>query len=69
LFAIPFTHPMMIMNNLMLGNTFMIWAGLGYLLLFSMLTIYITVRIYNSDILLTGLIRKKKDAASKVGRR
>ncbi|MDR0334771.1 MAG: ABC transporter permease [Methanomassiliicoccaceae archaeon] len=61
LFAIPFTHPMMIMNNLMLGNTFMVWAGLGYLVIFALLTIYITVRIYNSDILLTGLVKKKKD--------
>ncbi|MCL2606985.1 MAG: ABC transporter permease [Methanomassiliicoccaceae archaeon] len=60
LFAIPFTHPMMVMNNLMLGNTFLIWTGLGYLMIFSLLTIYLTVRIYNSDILLTGLIRKKR---------
>jgi ABC-2 type transport system permease protein len=60
LFAIPFTHPMMIMNNLMLGNTFMIWAGLGYLLLFSTLMIYITVRIYKSDILLTGFVKKER---------
>jgi len=65
LFAIPFTHPMMIMNNLMLGNTFMIWAGLGYLLLFSTLMIYITVRIYKSDILLTGFV--KKERRSKAG--
>ena len=65
LFAIPFTHPMMIMNNLMLGNTFMIYAGLGYLLLFSTLMIYITVRIYKSDILLTGLV--KKERRSKAG--
>jgi ABC-2 type transport system permease protein len=60
LFAIPFTHPMMIMNNLMLGHTFMVWAGLGYLVLFALLMIYITVRLYRSDILLTGLIRKKR---------
>jgi len=59
IFAIPFSHPMMIMNNLMLGNTLMVWAGLGYLVVFALLTIYITVRIYNSDILLTGLIKKK----------
>ncbi|MCL2785828.1 MAG: ABC transporter permease [Methanomassiliicoccaceae archaeon] len=59
LFAIPFTHPMMVMNNLMLGDTFMVWAGLGYLALFSAAMIYITVRIYNSDILLTGLAKKK----------
>jgi ABC-2 type transport system permease protein len=61
LFAIPFTHPMMVMNNLMLGNTFMIWAGLGYLTIFALFTIYVTVRIYNSDILLTGLVKKKKE--------
>ncbi|MDR2865947.1 MAG: ABC transporter permease [Methanomassiliicoccaceae archaeon] len=59
LFAIPFTHPMMIMNNLMLGDMFMVWAGLGYLAVFALVMIYITVRIYNSDILLTGLIRKR----------
>jgi ABC-2 type transport system permease protein len=67
LFAIPFTHPMMVMNNLMLGDTFMVWAGLGYLALFALLMILITVKIYNSDILLTGLIKKnrKKGASSK----
>lgn len=67
LFMIPFSHPMMVMNNLMLGNTFMIWAGLGYLVAFALLMIYITVRIYNSDILLTGFIRnndKKKGVLS-----
>jgi len=49
LFAIPFTHPMMVMNNLMLGDTFMVWAGLGYLAAFALVMIYVTVRIYNSD--------------------
>jgi hypothetical protein len=51
---------MMIMNNLMLGNTFMVWAGLGYLAVFALLMIFITVKIYNSDILLTGFVKKKK---------
>jgi len=50
----------MIMNNLMLGNMLMVWGGIVYLLFFSMLTIFITVRIYKSDILLTGLIRRKR---------
>jgi ABC-2 type transport system permease protein len=70
LFAIPFTHPMIVMNNLMLGNTFMVWIGLGYLVLFALLMIFITVKIYNSDILLTGLVKKnkKKDAPSKFSR-
>jgi ABC-2 type transport system permease protein len=60
IFAIPFSHPMMVMNNLMLGNTLLVWAGLAYMAAFALLTIYITVRIYNSDILLTGLAKKKK---------
>ena len=59
IFAIPFSHPMMIMNNLMLGNTLMVWSGLAYLAVFALVMIYITVRIYNSDILLTGLMKKK----------
>jgi hypothetical protein len=37
----------------------MIWAGLGYLIFFALMTILITVKIYNSDILLTGLTKKK----------
>ncbi|MDR0791356.1 MAG: ABC transporter permease [Methanomassiliicoccaceae archaeon] len=60
LFAIPFTHPMLIMNNLMLGDTFMVWAGLGYLAVFALVMIFITVRIYRSDILLTGLVKKNR---------
>ena len=62
LFAIPFTHPMIIMQNLMFGNTAWIVGGAFYLLLITAAMFYITVRIYNSDILITGtnLFRKKK---------
>jgi len=60
-FAIPFSHPMMVMQNLMFGETMIVIAGLIYLLAFSLITMYITVRLYRSDILITGLIRKKKD--------
>ena len=61
LFAIPFTHPMVIMQNLMFGNTFWIIGGAIYLVAFTLVTFYITVRIYNSDILITGVrLRKKK---------
>ena len=61
MFAIPFTHPMTIMQNLMFGNTTWIIGGAVYLLLFAAVTFYATVRIYNSDILITGLsFRKKK---------
>lgn len=55
LFAIPFTHPMMGMTNLMFGDDLLVIAGIAYLLIFSLTMIYLTVRLYKSDILLTGL--------------
>ena len=60
LFAIPFTHPMVIMQNLMFGNTMWIIGGAIYLVLFTAVTFFITVRIYNSDILITGFAQKDK---------
>jgi len=54
-FAIPFSHPMMVMSNLMFGDTTLVFAGLAYLLIFTLITILITVKLYKSDILLTGL--------------
>ena len=60
LFIIPFTHPMIVMQNLMFGNTMMVFGGLIYLLVFATAMIYITVRLYKSDILLTGIVLKKK---------
>ncbi|MDR1690697.1 MAG: ABC transporter permease, partial [Candidatus Methanoplasma sp.] len=58
-FAIPFSHPMMVMNNLMMGDTTLVLTGLIYLLIFTVITIFVTVRIYKSDILLTGLGQTK----------
>jgi ABC-2 type transport system permease protein len=54
-FAIPFSHPMMVMNNLMFGEMTLVLAGIGYLILFTLIVIFITVRLYKSDILLTGV--------------
>ena len=65
MFLIPFTHPMVIMQNLMFGNTLWIVGGAIYLIAFTLVTFYITVRIYNSDILITGVRlgkKKKKDS-------
>lgn len=59
LFIIPFTHPMMAMNNLMFGNMDIVLWGIVYLLIFSLTMIYITVRLYKSDILLTGIGQTK----------
>ena len=54
LFIIPFSHPMMIMQNLMFGNYLIVIAGMVYNIAFAIATILITVRLYKSDILLIG---------------
>lgn len=54
MFIIPFSHPMMIMQNLMFGNYLIVIAGIIYNIAFAMVTVLITVRLYNSDILLIG---------------
>ncbi len=54
LFIIPFSHPMMIMQNLMFGNYLIVVAGMIYNVAFAIVTVLITVRLYNSDILLIG---------------
>lgn len=59
MFVIPFSHPMIIMENLMFDNTAIILGGFVYLLAFAITTLFITVKLYKSDILLTGFIRKK----------
>lgn len=55
MFAIPFSHPMMAMDNLLFGNMALIYSGIAYLVIFDAIMIMITVKIYNSDILITGL--------------
>ena len=55
LFIIPFTHPMMAMNNMLMGNYELVYYGIVYLVAFTLATVAITVRLYKSDILLTGL--------------
>jgi ABC-type Na+ efflux pump, permease component len=64
-FAIPFSHPMMAMQNLMFGETALVLYGLIYLVMFSLAALYVTVRLYKSDILVTGLIRKNKGKKTK----
>lgn len=55
LFVIPFTHPMIAMNNMMMGDYMLVYYGIAYLVAFTLATVIITVRLYKSDILLTGL--------------
>ena len=59
IFAIPFSHPMMAMNNLMLDNYSMILAGIGYELIFAAVMIVIAVTLFKKDILIIGRTKKK----------
>jgi len=58
LFAIPFSHPMMAMRALMLDNYLLVIGGIAYGSVFTMAMIAIAVRIFNSDRLLTGSVRR-----------
>ena len=58
-FAIPFSHPMMAMQALMNGDSVLVLAGIAYMAVFAVATILITVKVYNSDILITGLGQNK----------
>lgn len=59
LFAIPFSHPMMAMNNLLFGNYALVLEGLIYLAIFDIVMVWLTVKVYNSDVLITGLDQTK----------
>lgn len=59
LFAIPFSHPMMATEALMNGDLTLVVSGLVYMAVFAVVSILITVRLYNSDILITGLSQNK----------
>ncbi|MFO7772438.1 MAG: ABC transporter permease [Dehalococcoidia bacterium] len=58
LFAIPFSHPMMSMRALMLDNYSLVIGGIAYAAVFTVVMVAIAVRIFNSDRLLTGSVRK-----------
>ena len=58
-FAIPFSHPMMAMQALMYDDVTLVLSGIAYMVVFAVATILITVKLYNSDILITGLGQNK----------
>jgi len=58
-FAIPFSHPMMAMRALMLDNYSLVIGGIAYTAVFMVVMVWIAVRIFNSDRLLTGSVRRK----------
>jgi ABC-2 type transport system permease protein len=66
LFAIPFTHPMMAMNNLMFDDYGLVLAGIAYQLLFAAIAVAAAVWLFKKDLLITG---RKKKAANAGGKR
>lgn len=58
-FAIPFSHPMMAMSALMYGDVTLVLGGIAYMAVFALAAILVTVRLYNSDVLITGLGQNK----------
>lgn len=59
LFIIPFSHPMMATEALMNGDLTLVLAGIAYMAVFALASIFITVKLYKSDILVTGLSQNK----------
>jgi ABC-2 type transport system permease protein len=55
LFIIPFSHPMIAVEALMYNDYALVFSGIGYMAAFAFVAIMVTVRLYNSDILVTGL--------------
>ena len=50
---------MMAMQALMYGDMTLVIGGIVYMAAFAIVSILITVRLYNSDILITGLGQNK----------
>jgi ABC-2 type transport system permease protein len=58
-FAIPFSHPMMAMRALIVDNYWLVIGGIAYTAVFTIIMVAVAVRIFNSDRLLTGSVRRR----------
>lgn len=58
IFIIPFSHPMMAIQNLMFDNYAFVTAGILYETAFALLTVSLSVWLFNKDILITGRLRR-----------
>jgi len=64
LFMIPFTHPMMVMNNLMFDDYGLVIAGIAYEAVFVAIAMAIAIWIFKRDLLVAGQGRKSGDKLS-----
>ena len=65
LFAIPFSHPMMAPRALIFDDYLLVFSGILYVLIFSIVMILIVVWVFKTDRLLTGSVRRKKKTRSR----
>lgn len=54
IFLIPFSHPMMVMNNLMFNDYGLVIAGIAYEAVFAAVTVGLSVWLFKKDMLITG---------------
>lgn len=60
LFIIPFTHPMIAMKELLIGNYTLVIAGIVYCSLLTSILVAISTRIFSTDRVVLGMSLKKK---------
>jgi ABC-2 type transport system permease protein len=65
-FAIPFSHPMMASRALIFGDYTLVFGGIIYVAIFAAVTISIVVWVFNTDRILTGSTRRKKEGRSSI---
>jgi len=58
-FAIPFSHPMMAMKSLMFDNYLLVLSGIGYVVVFSAAMMWIIVKIFSTEKVLTAKLSLK----------
>jgi ABC-2 type transport system permease protein len=61
IYAIPFSHPMMASRALIFGDYTLVISGIIYVTIFSIVTIAIVVWVFNTDRILTGSTRRKRE--------
>lgn len=59
-FLIPFSHPMIAMKELMVGNYLLVLAGIGYLVVITAILVLIATRIFTTDRVVLGMSLKSK---------
>lgn len=62
IFLIPFSHPMMVMNNLMFNDYGLVIAGIAYEAVFAAVTVGLSVWLFKKDMLITGWKKGSKKA-------